>query len=160
MNPIIFLDLDGVLIGDDFRPTVPVRHLDPSRVDMLNTLVQMWDAQIVLTTSWRHPMGLTQEIVDVLARDGLKEPSRIIGQTPYLPGGSRSEEIRAWLQANWNGQPNFVILEDLELDTELSFLQVRCDPKTGFSDDDAVRAIQILGGAGWAWLEDEEEKAR
>lgn len=157
MNPLIFLDFDGVLIGDDFRPTVPVRHLDPSRIDMLNTLVRLYNCHIVLTTAWRHPMGLTQEIVDVLVRDGLKEPERIIGQTPYLPGQSRSAEIRAWLDQNWKGTPNFVILDDLEMD-DLRHLLVRCDPKVGFSDEDAIRAIQILSGAGWAWIEDEEDK--
>ena len=143
MYSLIFLDFDGVLIGDEARPNFPVRHLDPHNVAILNRLVKKTDARIVLVTAWRHPLGTTQEIVDVLARDGLEDAqTRVIGQTRYL-ASSRAVEIGEWLITHQHPR-TICILDDLPITGFLSQFQVQTDPRVGLTAQNALKAAEML----------------
>lgn len=49
---IIFLDIDGVLTHTDYL-NWQTRHIDPERVRFLAKIVELTDAQIVLTSTWK-----------------------------------------------------------------------------------------------------------
>ena len=50
---VIFLDTDGVLTHTDYL-NWQTRHIDPERVRFLAQIVELTDAQIVLTSTWKN----------------------------------------------------------------------------------------------------------
>ena len=50
---VIFLDIDGVLAHTDYL-NWQTRHIDPERVRFLAQIVELTDAQIVLTSTWKN----------------------------------------------------------------------------------------------------------
>jgi len=49
---VIFLDIDGVLTHTDYL-NWQTRHIEPERVRFLAKIVELTDAQIVLTSTWK-----------------------------------------------------------------------------------------------------------
>ena len=109
MNPIIFLDIHGVL-----RVNRPERDehgalFHESFVDNLRAIVAATRADIVISAGMRHSYGL--EGMRALWRDRAL-PGTVVGVTPNLAriiivdgweslqSPKRGEEIAAWLQEN------------------------------------------------------------
>ena len=120
------------------------------------------DAQVVLSTFWRHFEGY---IAYILQRQGI-DATRVVGKTPGRPnpevaailrhsvadergggGGSkkRADEISAWLAAHPSVK-RFVILDDRATasNVRLAAHFVKTDPRYGLTDDDVQRAREIL----------------
>ena len=106
MKPIVFLDIDGVLLiqgcsGRDFIPTC---------VHALNLLTDTTTAPILVSSVWRF----NHDIKEVLQGNGVK--AHIVGVTPDLLRGrfwrsfTRGAEINAWVKSH--APRPFVILDD------------------------------------------------
>lgn len=122
MQPLIFLDIDGVLNSDhsDYELYQPY-------IKNLKTLVDATDAQIILSSSWQ--MFVKKEnneivpknknthghaLVDALAKENLKIFDKVVDDD-ILPSNKRHKEILNYLRKRFNYEinyPNFVILDD------------------------------------------------
>lgn len=157
---ICFADFDGVLNSHAFmmnkerREQGGVMGLDPSAVLRLNRLLKEAEAEVVVSSSWRH--GRTRlGLYNVLVEAGFVGTVR--GKTPdYVPNpnplskrhvGERGDEIQAWL----NDAPrygidveSFVILDD---DSDMSHLVdrlVKTEFAHGLLDEHVERAVEML----------------
>lgn len=96
---IIFLDIDGVLTHTDYL-NWQTRHIDPERVRFLAKIVELTDAQIVLTSTWKDGYDRQSGKKDdyyvvlehVLAEHDLKiyqlwQSTTSIGYNPVIPHG-------------------------------------------------------------------------
>ncbi len=137
----VFFDVDGVLntyrchlfdFADDvssvykgppeklekYQNFVP---LEISLLENLAWLVKTCGAHIVLSTTWRTFPELREFLMDALAHAGISRET-IVGDTPFLRGKSRGQEISMWLQAHPEYK-RFVILDDQHEESMVGFLQ-------------------------------------
>jgi hypothetical protein len=169
-SPLLFLDIDGVLNGDDTKeahfgitPECPQEHsgftwLCSHRIKQLNKIINaVPQTQIVLSSTWRaYGTEAVERMLHSVGFEGFLYSStpRTFSYTP------REMEISAWFNdrnINWKETP-FVILDDLNIDTILGFrpnhVQTSYDPNIvdhagnvltpGFSDELVHKAIQLL----------------
>lgn len=151
---LVFLDIDGVLNSTAWSGVRPVRgfippssaeealeeeRLDPACVARLRVLVARTGAKVVITSSWRHKMSITQ-FSRMLTLYGFPD-APIVGVTPDLPG-PRGEEVRAWLA---NRAPNapYAILDD-DSDFHETQVLVQTNPEIGLSDADVEMCVRAL----------------
>ncbi|MCH8517836.1 MAG: hypothetical protein LAT68_16080 [Cyclobacteriaceae bacterium] len=170
MTPILFLDIDGVLNGDDTRmcilglDKIPEAHqgyvwLCPERIKQLNKILDaVPDTKVILSSTWRE-YGL--RVVEVALRsEGFRY--RLRGLTPprRFSSTSRAMEIEDWFRnAGLDFREHkFVILDDLDLSDNPEFkarhVQTTDDPNfetesgeiitPGFSDEMVQAAINLL----------------
>ena len=171
---IIFLDFDGVLNSNNLLDTadlhrpetseelelleslsitssnarLAVRHIDPTMVSHLNTIIAATAANVIISTAWRKLFSMA-ELEGILKFHGFK--GTIVDRTPITFGyRPRNLEIYSWFQSNTE-EPlevtNFVILDDLHIAGENypdNF--VNTDPDIGLTRDEAEKAIAILNG--------------
>lgn len=142
--PIVFLDFDGVLNNDAWIYSHSERgfaHIDPSKVELVNQLIERTDANVVVSSAWRILHKLPS------LRRGLKNKGfsgKIVDVTDTA-GRYRGDEIQRWLTANGHVGP-FVILDDnTDMAHLLPFL-VKTDPAHGLTQADVDRAVGVLEG--------------
>ena len=150
MKPVIFLDMDGVVVTDESIRNAGAQSADTRCVAHLNAIVEQSDADIVISSSWRMKYSL-DEIKSVLCSAGFQWPDRVIGATDHLHyryengraagRAERSDEIRQWL--NVNHRERFVILDD-DFDAEITGHFVRTPATNGLSPDHVEQAVGIL----------------
>lgn len=122
MQPLIFLDIDGVLNShhSDYELYQPY-------IKNLKTLVDATDAQIILSSSWqmfvkkenneivpKNKNTYGHALVDALAKENLKIFDKVVDDD-ILPSNKRHKEILNYLKKRFNYEinyPNFVILDD------------------------------------------------
>lgn len=157
MTPIVFLDMDGVLVT---RATCGKPRQDPpydcySRVDpacvaQLNRITDATGAVIVVSSSWRHGSERRFQKLKVYLAD-MGVHARIIGRTPQLSGWTgtiwvskqRGDEIQDWISAAGADVP-FVILDD---ESDMAHLKHRLVQTTfdhGLTREHADAAIAML----------------
>lgn len=142
---VIFLDFNGVL---DTNLNMDV--IDQGNLLRLKSLVDMFDAKVVISSSLKNPFYYTgrysrlfQSILDTLLESGID----VIGITPK--GNSREEEILMYL----NSHPeisNYCILDDdydmEKLKEHLVKLPMQMsEGQMGFTQEYLDKAIGILG---------------
>ena len=136
---VIFLDIDGVLAHTDYL-NWQTRHIDPERVRFLAKIVELTDAQIVLTSTWKDGYDRQSGKKDdyyvvlehVLAEHDLKIyditdniPEEVLEQIPSVisldqldihckHGTGRAAEVEKWLMDHQ--ADGFVILDDEDHD--------------------------------------------
>ena len=120
---VIFLDIDGVLTHTDYL-NWQTRHIDPERVRFLAKIVELTDAQIVLTSTWKDGYDRQSGKKDdyyvvlerVLAEHDLKIyditdniPEEVLEQIPSVisldqldihckHGTGRAAEVEKWME--------------------------------------------------------------
>lgn len=164
-NPIIFLDIDGVLNCELFfekRKLNKVNYKDhfefekgqicTERVALLNDLCKETGAVVVLSSSWR--MGRTVEDMQKLL-DVCGGTFKIIDKTPHT-GYARGTEIKQWLEDNIKPETygcdyydfhKYVIIDD-DSDMLLSqqFNYFRTDFYCGLTPNTCYRIKRFLTG--------------
>lgn len=154
--PIVFLDIDGVL-----NRTKHAKHIrfEEDLVERLKRIVDQTNAQIVISSFWRH---FHEYIAYVLDRYGIAA-SRVVGATPGLGHHKdskmidrssddikeytcRSQEIKVWLAKHAPENANYVILDDRPSAADGTQLErfVFCKTELGLTEEDADKAIEIL----------------
>lgn len=149
MNPVVFLDIDGVVVTKRSLLDGP-KTADPSCVARLNSLISETNADVVVSSSWR--MAHTIEFIrETLCAAGFSFPERIIDRTEHLTyrvengtvtaRAERHDEIRAWLSVN--PRDSFVILDD-DWDAEITGHFVRTCSEQGLEELHLNHARRIL----------------
>lgn len=135
---MIFLDIDGVL--------APILRwdrygdLDPACVRVLNEIVAEGDADVVVSSTWRHGKTVA-ELQAMLDAEGFA--GRVVDKTPTdLNGVSRGEEIAAWLAAHAVG--SYVIIDDHADMGPLGARLVLTHPARGLQPADVPQAVALL----------------
>lgn len=151
---IIFLDFDGVLATDDYDDILMERNdslrdffgrkFDPNCVASLKMIIESTNADIVITSSWRHYLNPFSMRFMWRLR---KMPGRVIGLTPSM-SDNRSLEIESWLSKHPE-IVNYVILDDMDkrqFESRQHTHLVTCNHLSGLSMQDAQKALLILKG--------------
>jgi hypothetical protein len=105
---IIFLDIDGVIVHLAHNPSGHTirQDFDPACIKVLNRLTDETDADIVISSCWRHYHTL-QELKDMFEKAGIH--AKIIDVTPT--GRDRGDEILEWIHNNeYTG--DYLIVDD------------------------------------------------
>ncbi len=120
---VIFLDFDGVLNSEKYVSRCGKYGvvIDDTKLQLIKRLVEITNAKIVLSTSWREhwekqtdkcdSMGI--EINKIFAKYGLE----IYDKTQKL-GGRREREIEAYILEN-KDIINFVVFDDCYLNSDV-----------------------------------------
>lgn len=150
-DSIIFLDFDGVLNTEQYQARLAVDGkpnkdawgplFDPRAVENLRKIIETTDAAIVISSSWRyiHRLGSLRMMWEIR-----ELPGEILDTLPcgaaYI---SRGEDIECWL--NQHGQPNYVILDDLDdFYPSQHDRYIETNPIVGISAVDVEKTIMIL----------------
>jgi bifunctional pyridoxal-dependent enzyme with beta-cystathionase and maltose regulon repressor activities len=128
----IFLDIDGVLATHkEFMMTRHKFHkkydeanrlhipypFNPGCVKVFNSILQETDAQIVLSSDWRHHWDLEELDGIFQFNKVIKSPIAVTGNYPISMGNlekNRVNEIEKFIQTHDVGQ--YVIIDDLHMD--------------------------------------------
>jgi hypothetical protein len=139
---IIFLDIDGVMNSEKSTRQLGTRYrFAKSNVAALNEILRQTDARLIITSSWREGLMLS-EIVGHLERDGVLA-GRVAGKTRFLQK-ARGLEIDGWLRSVPYAVFSFVILDDRD-DMEMHRARlVQINPQIGLGMTEAQRAIELL----------------
>ena len=139
MNYFIFLDIDGVL------NQLQSWHIDKNCVEILASIVKKYNANIVLTSSWRlgycrnikYCSPQVRKLLGVFEGFGLA----VYGRTENL--GDRQKEIERYVETHGVGR--YVILDD---DASLFDQNVKdlylVSPKTGLIKKDIKGVCHVL----------------
>lgn len=157
MNPIIFLDFDGVLNSLAYarahfeRTGTPFGIIDIDRdaVARLNTLIERTGAEVVVSSSWR--LGHSwDELSEILRAKGFK--GRVIGVTPshhrqvqgsvLVVSSARRDEIKAWIEEHTFQGPFVVFDDDSDASIEGHFIKTAWED--GLQDRHVEAAAEIL----------------
>ncbi|MCH2450157.1 MAG: HAD domain-containing protein [Gracilimonas sp.] len=153
----LFVNIDGVLnteahlrkqIRETGRSTS--RNWCPVAMAHLKLLVEYYNGQIVVSSTWRYDHSLRQ-LKELFEKNGL--PGKfVIGVTPSLTyensgSANRGDEIRRWITENLYTEeiPRYAILDDM--DEGLSRFGerfIQCDPKVGLADKEKVKRVAGL----------------
>lgn len=149
---IVFLDIDGVLNSqawlDGLNRRVEIvgvwdeewaEQLDPACVERLSRIVAATGAAVVVSSSWREVMPVSQVAVHLRTRGFTGD---VIDRTPTT--GYRGEEIRAWLSTHAMVD-RYVVLDD-DPRAGGPDRHVKTMWAVGLTDADVERAISILRG--------------
>jgi hypothetical protein len=135
---VIFLDIDGVL--------APIRRWDrygdtePECMKVLNDIVAAADADVVVSSTWRHGKSVV-ELQAMLDADGFT--GRVVGKTRSdISGATRGEEIAAWLAAH--PVEGYVIIDDHADMGPLRTHLVLTQPSRGLQPAHVTRALALL----------------
>ena len=151
MPPIIFLDIDGVMITyPEGQPTTQV--FTPRCVEAFRMILTAFpSAKVVFSTTWRLP-NYVNRLHEQLLEHGFPLSLAIDG-TPDLRNDpsvrrrhSRGLEIQRWLEANPSAT-RWVVIDDDRMAIEETLDNDRCvftNPARGLTDEDAEKAVAIL----------------
>lgn len=140
---ILFLDFDGVL--NSIASCIALGGYDrfsPVCVGLVERLVQLSNAKIVISSSWR--IGRNQAgLLDDMRRAGAQAlVPYVVGMTPVL-SGFRGEEIQQYLDTSACNAESYVILDD---DSDMLPGQplVKTNIVHGFTLNEYTQALSIL----------------
>jgi hypothetical protein len=150
-RPLIFLDIDGVLIaypeGEHTPPKFTLRCVEAFK----SILQAVPRARIVLSSTWRWPQHVNR-LHEQWVVNGFPE-SLVFDATPDLrsdpevsPLYRRGLEIKAWLDTH-SEIGNWVVIDDAHESIEPILGSDRCvftKPDRGLTTGDAERAVGIL----------------
>lgn len=142
---IIFLDIDGVLVPQNFSTPEEIPTFDQKTIHRLNTLTSHFNALLVISSTWRLMHNL-EKLQNILQQKGVKAP--IIDQTPFIPYQPRHKEILTWLSNNLHNPfvelQSFTIIDDITDMGPLSRYSIKVNPKTGLTLENIGQATKIL----------------
>lgn len=152
MSKIIFLDIDGVICTHRGKASQGLRnhddYLEPTACDLVFRLIEEFDAQVVISSTWRkNGEEYVREAFDSANQSGITEAFHFIWATPEN-GKSRGYEIQEWLYKEFDiKEPEaYLILDDDSdmLESQKPHL-VLTNGYNGISFGDYLKARQILG---------------
>lgn len=119
---VIFLDIDGVLNSEMYEASRTENstdgYIDMSRVKLLADIINVTDAKIVLSSSWRLDWDKSSELC---GEDGkyinqclAKYDLAVMDKTPFISFFTeRRMEILTWLSNHRSDVESFVVLDDI-----------------------------------------------
>ena len=153
MDPIVFLDFDGVLNTTSHCDLMGRDSLSHKMIDSLNLIIDSIGAKIVVSSDWRDGMSVA-ELQSHLNKFGCR--GKVIGKTMSISDiigcnndhplarlwmDTRPNQIKAWIKDHYIN--NYVVIDDMNLSGYIpNFVHV--DHKVGLTDFDANLAISYL----------------
>lgn len=137
MNPVLFLDVDGVLtisrgLLENYSPGDPTLYyvsdlvpelagnITPIERDRMVNLRRVVDAvphlRIVVSSSWREDAEYMAFLIAAMKATGIDVDAMDIDQTPILTGVGRGVEVLQWLEMN-PGHDVYVVVDDGHFDS-------------------------------------------
>ena len=145
--PVIFLDLDGVLVSLNEQPQLldkihvkpnwlfELEKFDPLCVKQMNRLENETGARVILSSSWRH--SFTPDEMDTIFKfNGLH--FKLSGVTKSFAYGEREKEIQEYIDSHRISK--YIVIDDLPLNIPNL---VRCGSQ-GLTKELADEGIRIL----------------
>lgn len=150
--PLLVLDFDGV-IAESIPGESALDRLRRDAVNRLSRIVAESSAEVVVSSTWRRDtrtgVGWSGPQLEVLLGTfGFQ--GRIVGVTPFLPGGRRVAEIQHYIDRMPVEPRALCILEDDHPMEHLTPWTVRTDYDVRLTDADAAVAIRLLTARGRA----------
>lgn len=155
---VIFLDIDGVLISEEFLKDNKSEAIDRRCISVLKNVIDKTGAVIVMSSAWRlwfdnemmPKEGYSQCLYDILDEFGI----RIFGKTPDFSTEEirnkktfshiKAKEILAWLNENQDIE-KYAVIDDLDLrNEEVNAHLVRINGLVGITEEDAMRIIDMI----------------
>lgn len=147
MKSVIMLDIDGVLNSKISNFAFSKHRLNPISVGLLNKLVELTDADVVISSNWRLNRDLSFIKLQLNFNSGREVAKRIIGVTGQ--GETRYDEIQEWLIKN--DRFKYLVIDDNSLGNTVSekiydlyYNWVQPNPMVGFQFPDFVKALELL----------------
>lgn len=158
-SPIIFLDIDGVLVTNDFYKRFRRQHgrhastwnkLDTYAVSRINKIIEATGAVVVVSSTWRTKAmrdgepgaeTITTRLWRILRENGFK--GVVVGITPYRGGELRGMEIQAWIDA-YDFKGPFVIIDDGADMAHLIPYLVQTRFAVGVTEENVKQAIDVI----------------
>lgn len=144
---VVFLDYDGVV-------NVPMWNEEGTRCEYawpkdnkvncfqacqwVSEFCQKFGYKIVVTSTWRSH----DNYIDCLYNGGLRKNIEVIGKTPHLHKGTRTDEIKMWL--NEHPEVDDYIIFDDDIIEGLEHKQILCGCY-GFDGDKYEEAMKLIG---------------
>jgi hypothetical protein len=154
-RPTIYLDVDGVVTTVAYQHRAGKDSLDPTQVARVAALVQMFDAQVVVSSTWRvadcRPTlveaGLPEGCFHPDWRTAILPTSRDEMTGGMLPAerARRGDEIAE--HAIRNSITNYLVLDDVDVGPAHAGRHVQPDAERGLSEADNALAQQLLARA-------------
>lgn len=129
---VVFLDFDGVLNNDKWIHAVFAStkkyisyqerqqdEINPAKVKLIDDFVNEFDAQIVVSSSWRITHTL-DELNVFLTNSGMTR--KAIDVTPRDYRGYRGAEVKAWLRAHPEVTHYVIFDDDRDFDPDQNFV--------------------------------------
>ena len=147
---VIFLDIDGVLNGNLFVPKEdkPGVLIDNTRLELIKQIIDVTDAEIVLSSSWREHWeknenecnDIGREINEIFSRIGLS----VYDKTPKHHN-DRKQEIIDWLYEHPDVS-EFVVIDDTPFAEGVlqNHFVLTSHLRYGIDENDAKQVISIL----------------
>ena len=154
-RPTLYLDVDGVVTTVAYQRRAGKDRLDPAQIARVAALVQMFDAQVVVSSTWRvadcRPTlveaGLPEGCFHPDWRTAILPTSRDDETGGMLPAerARRGDEIAE--HASRNRITNYLVLDDVDVGPAHAGRHVRPDAERGLSEADNDLARQLLARA-------------
>ena len=154
-KPIIFLNIDGVLISENYilQNANNVSYLydiidgkiymnfDPSKIKLINKIIEEVDANIVISSYW-----CTHSNLDNMKRIFKKYnlDNRIIGVVPYS-NYKNGYRINKWINKNKEiiNIDDFAIIDNEDIGI-LEDKHIKCDSKVGLTNEDVDKTLKLI----------------
>eukprot|EP01083_Nonionella_stella_P010688 30416_1 len=146
---ILFLDVDGVLNGENYG----YGGVDDSLLYLLKSIINETNCKIVLSTTWRLNQSARAMLLHFMkARADINVEDIIIGDTPSIKDKKRAFEIESFLDSE-AFQSHYIVttwcaVDDLALHRhDPTFMKnhfVRTNYRTGMTCADALKVVRIL----------------
>lgn len=158
-NPIIFLDIDGVLVTGNYYiecrdkkenlkieiDETSVYRFSPKTIKNLKQILEKTDAMIVISSSWRigYPLSFFKNL---FSEYGLSD--RILDLIPFV-NDNRGYEINTWLKRESSkfasiNPDHFIIIDDHDDMEQFEDRLVKTDFLEGLNDKKRKEAINKL----------------
>lgn len=145
---LLFLDVDGVINSNYWIWTHSGREhiedkfarIDPSRVEIVNTIVKLFECKVVISSVWRI-LFTVPELRRGLRSKGATFWNRIVDRTDN-DGGVRGEQIARYCQKYPDSK--IVILDDSTDMAHLMPYLVQTNPDTGIMEADIERVRTVF----------------
>lgn len=138
-DKVIFLDCDGVLNNrESCRNGIQLMN---EKCSLLRQLVELTEAKIILSSSWRHGVDLDQ--FDLFLWKSGGPFKSVAGETPRRPGHIRGKEIEVFLQENEVSK--YIIIDDDSdfFDEQKPFL-IQTTFEYGLLEEHVVKGMNLL----------------
>lgn len=165
-DPILFLDIDGVLNCHEFDREIMCGQIHKEKVALLNHVLRATGARIVLSSAWRYLVYrgemnlrglewllrshgvLADRLVGITREDTKKTVNGYDGNPiTWCQQDERGKEIAEWVKAN--GVRTYAVVDDLDLGiVEAGHPFVRTDGKVGLTLDGADELVRLLNKEG------------
>jgi len=144
---IIFLDIDGVLNSDTYFRSVNTKvkdwsRFDPHSVKMIKTLLEDFNAKIVISSLWRFAAKI--QLSKELKKSGLINYLYKDWHTPIIGSPHRGKEIKMWLDSHPAISDFLIIDDDEDVLPEHNSKFIKTTIENGFQEEHYYKARAIL----------------